>query len=95
MNLTLIEGKASITLTTEQEAQMIYLAAQAYAAARAEQDTLAQVYTANQLAKRLNISLRVVRDMLTEGRIRYKLVGKKKGYRITELAVRQYLGDME
>ncbi|OGX81990.1 hypothetical protein BEN47_05055 [Hymenobacter lapidarius] len=61
-------------------------------AAEAEQAALATIYTVATLATRLGISVRVVGDLLREGRIRYTCCGLK-AYRVTELAVREFLGD--
>lgn len=62
-------------------------------AAEAEQAQLSKVYTTTTLAKRLGISVRSVGDLIREGRIRYTCCGAKN-YRISELAVRQFLADM-
>jgi hypothetical protein len=46
------------------------------------------------LTERLDISYRSACDLITEGRIRYACCGKKN-YRVTELAVREYLQDFK
>lgn len=61
-------------------------------AAEAEQAQLSKVYSTATLAKRLGISLRSVGDLIREGRIRYTCCGAKN-YRVSELAVREFLGD--
>ena len=62
-------------------------------AAEAEQAQLSKVYSTTTLAKRLVISVRSVGDLIREGRIRYTCCGAKN-YRISELAVRQFLADI-
>lgn len=62
-------------------------------AAEAEQAQLSKVYSTITLAKRLGISVRSVGDLIREGRIRYTCCGAKN-YRISELAVRQFLADI-
>lgn len=61
-------------------------------AAEAEQAALSTVYTVATLATRLGVSVRVVGDLIRDGRIRYTCCGQK-AYRITERAVREFLGD--
>ena len=44
------------------------------------------------LTRRLRISERTAYDLVREGKIRYTCAGKKN-YRVSELAVREFLGD--
>lgn len=44
------------------------------------------------LTVRLNISERTAYDLIREGKLRYTCAGKKN-YRVSELAVREFLGD--
>ncbi|MCI1187867.1 helix-turn-helix domain-containing protein [Hymenobacter sp. DH14] len=53
-----------------------------------------QAYTVKGLANRLNISERGAYDLVRNGEIRYVCAGKKN-YRISELAVREYMGDIK
>lgn len=46
------------------------------------------------LTRRLDISESSARALITEGRLRYTCTGGSKGYRVSERAVREYLGDM-
>lgn len=62
-------------------------------AAEAEQIQLSKIYSVTTLAKRLGISVRSVGDLIRDGRIRYTCCGAKN-YRISELAVRQFLADI-
>jgi hypothetical protein len=72
-------------------------------AAEAEQAALSTVYRLSGepdesrpygglLTRRLDISERTARALITEGRIKYTCLGLK-AYRVSELAVRQMLGD--
>lgn len=72
-------------------------------AAEAEQAALSTVYRLSGesdesrpcgglLTRRLDISERTARALITEGRLKYTCLGLK-GYRVSELAVRQLLGD--
>lgn len=72
-------------------------------AAEAEQAALSTVYRlggepdesrpyGGLLTRRLDISERTARALITEGRLKYTCLGLK-GYRVSELAVRQLLGD--
>ena len=72
-------------------------------AAEAEQTALSAVYCLSGspdpscphgglLAQRLRISERTAYELLREGKIRYSCAGKKN-YRVSELAVREFLGD--
>lgn len=49
-----------------------------------------QAYTVEQLAARLNISQRSAYDLVRDGKIDHCCAGSTKGYRIGELAVRDY-----
>ena len=62
-------------------------------AAEAEQAHLSKIYSVTTLAKRLGISIRSVGDLIRDGRIRYTCCGAKN-YRISELACREFLGDV-
>ncbi len=44
------------------------------------------------LTRRLDISLSTAYALITEGKLRYTCAGKKN-YRVSELAVREFLGD--
>lgn len=46
------------------------------------------------LTRRLDVSESTARALITEGRLRYTCTGGSKGYRVSERAVREYLGDM-
>jgi excisionase family DNA binding protein len=59
----------------------------------AEQKALAKIYSVNELALRLGLSVRRTYDLLTNGKIRYACAGIKN-YRVSEQAVREYLGDL-
>lgn len=72
-------------------------------AAEAEQTRLESVYCVTGepdasrphqglLTVRLNISERTAYDLVREGKLRYTCAGKKN-YRVSELAVREFLGD--
>jgi excisionase family DNA binding protein len=61
-------------------------------AAEAEQAQLSKIYTIATLSKRLGISVRSVGDIIRDGRIRYVCCGAK-AYRVSEIAVREFLGD--
>lgn len=72
-------------------------------AAEAEQAALSTVYRLSGepdasrpygglLTRRLDISERTARTLITEGRLKYTCLGVK-GYRVSELAVRMLLGD--
>ena len=72
-------------------------------AAEAEQAALSVVYRLSGepddsrpfgglLTRRLDISERTARALITEGRLKYTCLGVK-GYRVSELAVRMLLGD--
>ncbi|RZJ86274.1 MAG: hypothetical protein EOO60_13640 [Hymenobacter sp.] len=72
-------------------------------AAEAEQTALSTIYRLSGepdesrphgglLTRRLDISERTARALITEGRLKYSCLGLK-GYRVSELAVRQLLGD--
>lgn len=61
--------------------------------AEAEQAALSRAYTLKTLAERLDIGLRSAQSLLASGRIRFVLCGQKN-YRISELAVREFLGDV-
>ena len=74
-------------------------------AAEAEQIALSTVYCLSGLpdpsrphggllTQRLFISERTAYDLLREGKIRYTCAGKKN-YRVSELAVREFLGDKQ
>ncbi|MGI4867486.1 MAG: hypothetical protein ACRYFZ_26440 [Janthinobacterium lividum] len=73
-------------------------------AAEAEQTALSTIYRLSGepdesrpygglLTRRLDISERTAYALLGEGKLRYTCAGKKN-YRVTERAVREYLGDM-
>ena len=73
-------------------------------AAEAEQAALSAVYCLSGppdpacshgglLTQRLRISERSAYELLREGKIRYTCAGKKN-YRVSELAVREFLGDI-
>jgi excisionase family DNA binding protein len=73
-------------------------------AAEAEQAALSTIYRLSGepdetrpygglLTRRLDISLSTAYALLSEGSLRYTCTGKKN-YRVTERAVREYLGDM-
>jgi excisionase family DNA binding protein len=59
---------------------------------QAEQATLSKVYSIATLATRLAVSPRSAYDLIREGKIRYACAGSKN-YRVSELAVREFLGD--
>ncbi|MDO7850407.1 helix-turn-helix domain-containing protein [Hymenobacter convexus] len=72
-------------------------------AAEAEQMALSAVYCLSGapdpelpygglLTRRLRISERTAYDLVREGKIRYTCAGKKN-YRVSEMAVREFLGD--
>ena len=61
-------------------------------AAEAEQAQLSKIYTVTTLAERLGISVRSCGEIIRDGRIRYVCCGAKN-YRISERAVRVFLGD--
>ena len=61
-------------------------------AAEAEQAQLSKIYTVTTLAERLGISVRSCGEIIRNGRIRYVCCGAKN-YRISEGAVRIFLGD--
>ena len=61
-------------------------------AAEAEQAQLSKVYSVQTLAIRLEVGESSAYDIIRSGKIRYVCCGKKN-YRVSELAVRQYLGD--
>lgn len=74
-------------------------------AAEAEQAALSAVYCLSGkpdpllphgglLTQRLRISERTAYDLVREGKIRYTCAGKKN-YRVSELAVREFLGDKQ
>ena len=74
-------------------------------AAEAEQIALSTVYCLSGqpdpscphgglLTQRLRISERTAYDLVRDGKIRYTCAGKKN-YRVSELAVREFLGDKE
>jgi len=74
-------------------------------AAEAEQAALSVLYRlggkpdesrpyAGLLTRRLDVSESTARALITEGRLRYTCTGGSKGYRVSERAVREYLGDM-
>ena len=44
------------------------------------------------LTRRLGVSVRTAQQLIADGKLRYTCAGKKN-YRISELAVRQFLGD--
>jgi excisionase family DNA binding protein len=58
----------------------------------AEQAALRKIYSVKTLAERLGLSQRRTYDLLTAGKIRYTCAGRKN-YRVSELAVREFLGD--
>jgi excisionase family DNA binding protein len=58
----------------------------------AEQEKLSKVYSVTTLAKRLSMSPRRAYDLIRDGKIRYACAGIKN-YRVSELAVREFLGD--
>jgi hypothetical protein len=73
-------------------------------AAEAEQTALSTIYRLSGepdesrpfgglLTRRLDISERTARSLITENRIKYTCLGVK-GYRVSEAAVRQLLGDL-
>nr|GFB33862.1 hypothetical protein [Tanacetum cinerariifolium] len=72
-------------------------------AAEAEQTALSTIYRLSGepdesrpygglLTRRLDISLSSAYALITEGKLRYTCAGKKN-YRVSELAVREFLGD--
>jgi len=73
-------------------------------AAQAEQAALSTVYRLSGkpddsrpygglLTRRLDISLSTAYELLNTGRLKFTCLGKK-GYKVTELACRQFLGDV-
>jgi excisionase family DNA binding protein len=46
------------------------------------------------LTERLDISRRTAEQLLRDGKLRHTCTGDSKGYRVTERAVREYLGDI-
>lgn len=95
MNVTLLNGEATLSLTAHQETRMIEAAAVAYATAAAEQEALSKVYTLPQLAYRMKMSrtslLRYLNLAQCNGGIRHRRAGTK--YLVSELAVREWFGD--
>jgi excisionase family DNA binding protein len=58
----------------------------------AEQAALRKVYSVKTLAQRLEISERSAYELIRGGHVRYVCAGAKN-YRVSELAVREFLGD--
>ncbi len=96
MKAIITDGIVSVVLTESQEERMLQLAADAYSKAKAEQEVLSKVYEVKtELVHRLKMSTSSIYDAINAGRLRVTLVGKKKGYRVTELACREFLGDIK
>ncbi|MVN78079.1 hypothetical protein GO988_17250 [Hymenobacter sp. HMF4947] len=96
-NGLLVVRDAATVVTLLQNEQRARLAAEA------EQAALSTVYRLSGepdesrpygglLTRRLDISERTLGDLLRDGRLRYTCAGKKN-YRVSELAVREFLGD--
>jgi excisionase family DNA binding protein len=62
------------------------------AKAKAEAAELSKVYSVKTLAQRLEISERNAYELIRGGHVRYVCAGAKN-YRVSELAVREFLGD--
>jgi hypothetical protein len=84
---------------TPEELRIIEAAAVAYATAKAKQDALSTVYTVPELGRRLKCGKTKAYELLVayeegrEGGIRHKRIGNK--YIVTELSVREWLGDIK
>lgn len=62
------------------------------AKARAEAAELSKAYSVKSLAERLEISKRSAYELIRRGHIRYVCAGAKN-YRVSEQAVREFMGD--
>lgn len=86
-------GELKVYVTEGLSAMIIARAAEAGAIEKAKQDALEKVYNVSGLVKRMNLSKATIYDLLASGELRKKNAAKK-GYQVTELAVRQYYGDI-
>jgi len=68
-------------------------AAPAYGEEMAKQKALSKSYDVEGAAIRLECCSKTVLNLIKDGRIRYTPVGKK-GYRISEQACREFMGDI-
>lgn len=94
MKAIITDGAVSVMLTESQEERMLQLAAEAYAKAKAEQEVLSKVYEVNtELTQRLKMCRDSIYDAINDQKLDHVMVGKKKGYRITEAACRRFLGE--
>jgi len=85
--------KATFELHPYQVQQMIRLSAADYGREKALQEELSKVYTVEELAAKMSVHPETVYTWIKENRIRYTSTGNKKGYRISELARREFMGD--
>jgi len=87
--------KATFELEPYQIQRMIELSAPEYGREKARQEELSKAYTIEEAATRLKVHPDTVYNWIKEGRIRYTITGGKKGYRISELACREFMGDVK
>jgi len=86
--------KATFELEPYQIQRMIELSAPEYGREKAYQEQLSKTYDVEGAAKRLECCTKTIANLIKDGRIRYTMVGKK-GYRISELACREFMGDIK
>jgi len=80
--------------------KMYFLAelAKAYGVQKANQDALSKCYTVQELSGpkgRLKCSTKKALQLIKDGKLRYETIGESKGYRVSEKAVREFLGDIQ
>lgn len=92
MKASIQNGEVNLMPEDYWENKMLVAAAETYATRKADQDALSKAYTVEEAAIRLRVCKETVYNLIDEKRIKFSTVGKK-GYRITELACREFLGD--
>jgi hypothetical protein len=91
------DGVVNLTPEEYWENKMLIAAAEAYAIRLADQHALSKCYTIDELAGpdgRLKRTRSTIEKAISDGRLRVSPVGESKGYVVTELAVREFLGDI-
>lgn len=91
------KGEFTLKMDSYQDRKILELAAETYGRTKAEQDALSITYEIKDLIGkkgRLKMSLTSVTKAIQQGRLRAVPTGDKKGYRVSELACREFMKDV-
>lgn len=95
MQANIQNGIVNLTPESYWENKMVVAAAERYAERKADQEALTKIYKVGpELQRRIGIGRNKQYEEINSGRLRATVAGEKK-YLVSELACREYLGDVK